>query len=714
MRSLFPPNLVERMTRRKPLYFDDGDGDLPQDIGASSSDQGGATPSSPTKATLRRTLTLADLILYGVGCSVGAGIYCLVGLGAEIAGPAIALSFALCGMACVFTALAYGEFAARIPITGSACKLFVVLHAYVHFLHNISLCPIFFHMHFLDVYAYVTFGEFVAWLVGWSLTLNYAFSASVVARSWGEYLAAFLRGLPYFQSRGLKLSWLTRMHLGWVPFIPETYTCSPLSIVIVAICTAVLVTGAKESSRFNNAMTVLNLAMLGFVVVAGVGSGTVEGDNLIPFFPEGFGGVLRGSGLVFFAFIGFDMVACLSEEVISPERNMPMGIVGTLAATTAIYVSVTLVVIGMAPFDLLGGDVPIVNALLANGCCTHDEQLLDASSGEQCLNQSCSPIIRPILLYGSRMVSFGAIFGLTTGTFTSLMGQPRIFYRMAMDGLLYKIFAKINPRTQVPTEGILLTGVLCSALACFVYLDALANLISLGTLAVFTFVDAGVIILRMRPAEDLDISEGDMYSTELNDAANFPSEYNDFVQEGFEESLWEMILSKYRRYTSGSVESNGNQPTILSVVFTLSAILASMSYNSEWSTLIPIVCLALAAYSAIALILLPKSAPPDTFQCPYVPVVPLIGLACNGYMMGSLPMSSWQFMILWLILGILVYFAYGVRNSVLGKESEKGMRRQSASYGSMLWEGTRLLTDGSRDAGDVSLHDMNNRHEHEM
>ena len=146
MRSLFPPNLVERMTRRKPLYFDDGDGDLPQDISPS---EGGATPSSPTKATLRRTLSLADLILYGVGCSVGAGIYCLVGLGAEIAGPAIALSFALCGMACVFTALAYGEFAARIPVTGSACELlpatyWVVFCLNFHFVcrHYIfRLCP---------------------------------------------------------------------------------------------------------------------------------------------------------------------------------------------------------------------------------------------------------------------------------------------------------------------------------------------------------------------------------------------------------------------------------------------------------------------------------------------------------------------------------------------------------------------------------------------
>ena len=297
------------------------------------------------------------------------------------------------------------------------------------------------------------------------------------------------------------------------------------------------------------------------------------------------------------------------------------------------------------------------------------------------------------------------------------MGQPRIFYRMAMDGLLFKVFAKIDPRTQVPTEGILLTGVLCSALACFVYLDALANLISLGTLAVFTFVDAGVIILRMRPAEDLTVSEGDMYSEELNDAGSFPSEADDvLVHEGFEESLWEIALSKYNRYTSGAVESNGNRPTILTVAFTLSAILASMSYNNEWSNLVPIVCLTVAAYSAVALMLLPKSAPPDTFKCPFVPTVPLIGLACNGYMMGSLPMSSWQFMIVWSLLGIGVYFVYGVRNSVLGKESEKGMRRQSASYGSLLWEGTRLLSDGSRDAGDVSLHGMNtcNHHEHDM
>jgi len=371
---------TEAMLRRKPLEVE--------------------TAKGKSAVGLKRSLNLQDLILYGVGCSVGAGIYCLVGIGAEIAGPGIALSFLSCGVACVFTALAYAEFAARIPITGSAYS-----------------------------YAYVAFGEFCAWIIGWNLTLNYAFSASVVARSWGEYLAAFIRGLPVFQNNGVTLDWLTRMSLS-LPVVPSSYTCSPLSTVIIGLCTLVLVTGAKESSRFNNAMTVLNLFILAFVVFAGIGSDTVDSDNLTPFLPEGLGGVAQGAGLVFFAFIGFDMVACLSEEVKNPERNMPLGIIGSLVVTTGIYLSVALVVIGMAPFDLLGGDVPIINALLANGCCTHEQQLSDEAY-EQCLDQTCSPAVHPILLYGSRLVSFGSIFGLTTGTFTSLMGQPRIFYKMS-------------------------------------------------------------------------------------------------------------------------------------------------------------------------------------------------------------------------------------------------------------------------------------------
>lgn len=338
---------------------------------------------------LRRSLTALDLILYGVGGSVGAGIYALVGIGAQVAGPGIAVSFLLCGIACVFTSLAYAEFAARIPVTGSAYT-----------------------------YAYVAFGEVSGWLVGWFLTLGYGFTASAVARAWAEYFASFLRAIVADETQAeMPLPYLTRLPLS---FVYDGYTCSPLSVLVIALCSYVLVRGVKDSSAFNNFMTFLNLLVLAFVVVAGLSTETVVMDNLTPFFPQGVSGVAQGAGLVFFSFIGFDMVACLSEEVRQPERNMPIGIVGSLLICTAIYVTVSLVVVGMAPIDLLGGDVPITNALFANACCTHEQQL-DADA-QQCLSSVCSPILQKTLYYGGKVVSFGAIFGLTSGTFTSLMG----------------------------------------------------------------------------------------------------------------------------------------------------------------------------------------------------------------------------------------------------------------------------------------------------
>lgn len=291
---------------------------------------------------------------------------------------------------------------------------------------------------------YVSFGEFCGWMTGWFLTLGYGFTASVVARSWAEYVASFLRSTIDALSwtatsvdndtssssssdsihHAVPLEYLTKLPLS---FVWKNYTCSPLSIVIIAICTLVNVLGAKESSRFNNSMTFLNLSVLSFVVLTGLGTEAVDMDNLSPFLPHGIPGVASGAGLVFFAFIGFDMVACLSEEVIHPERNMPIGIVGSLLICTFIYVTVSLVVVGMAPVDLLGPDVPIANAFLANACCTHQEQLAD-NAPEQCLMHSmCSTTVlqravQRVLLYGGRFVSFGAIFGLTSGTFTSLMG----------------------------------------------------------------------------------------------------------------------------------------------------------------------------------------------------------------------------------------------------------------------------------------------------
>ena len=369
--------------------------------------------SGEDTASLKRTLGVTDLVFYGIGCSVGAGIYSLVGIGAKVAGPAISLSFALCGIACCFTSLGYAEFAARVPLAGSAYT-----------------------------FTYVSFGELAGWLVGWNLTLGYAVSAAAVSRSWAVYVAGFFHGLLRVNnnSNGLEieptlletiqiaadnvLQWLVR-----APFPNlvggQDYECCPLAAVVILLCTSVLVTGAKESSRFNTVMTILNLSVLGIVVVAGWTTGNVRiHDNLLTpsFFPEGFDGVVRAAGLVFFSYLGFDMVSCLSEEVKNPEKNMPIGIVGSLVASSIIYCVVSLTVVGMAPVELLGDDVPLVNALLANACCTYEEQCQDIranmNSNYECLSYSLcesthaddpnsSLFVFSLLLNGSRAVSCG-------------------------------------------------------------------------------------------------------------------------------------------------------------------------------------------------------------------------------------------------------------------------------------------------------------------
>ncbi len=569
-------------------------------------------PDSEERNHLKRSLNLADLIFYGVGCSVGAGIYSLVGIGADLAGPSIALSFLLCGIACCFTSLAYAEFAARVPLAGSAYT-----------------------------FTYVSFGELCGWLVGWNLTLGYAVSAAVVARSWAEYLLRFVDGLlPQINSSDLR--WLTHMPIH-VSGIDSNYTCCPLAVVIIGLCTIVLVTGAKESTRFNTAMTILNLSVLGFVMLAGLGSGTVHHDNLFPIFPHGLAGTARGAGLVFFSFLGFDMVSCLSEEVSNPAKNMPIGIVGSLLVSMSIYVSISIVVVGMAPISLLGGEVPIINALLANACCSHEDQLsLADSAATACLSYSCVPILHSVLFTGSRMVSFGAIFGLTTATFACLMGQPRIFYSMAQDGLLFKIYGRVHQQTGVPTVGTILTGIFTALVACFIDLEALANTISLGTLQVFTFVNAGVIILRMRPP-DLPQTTGD---------ADLPLESSPLVRDpeassvarsiGIVKKSSRQIRDSVRassRNTSGMadiVDQNGAKPHWLTFLFTLSCILASAGVSNGWSWVLVVGAWIVGIICGGFLFTLPRIPPPETFTCPLVPFVPLMGILCNSYMMGSM------------------------------------------------------------------------------
>mmetsp|Transcript_13039 Transcript_13039/g.36704 ORF Transcript_13039/g.36704 Transcript_13039/m.36704 type:complete len:747 (+) Transcript_13039:146-2386(+) len=683
---------------------------------------------------LKRTLGVMDLIFYGIGCSVGAGIYSLIGIGAKTAGPAISLSFALCGIACCFTSLAYAEFAARVPLAGSAYT-----------------------------FTYVSFGELAGWLVGWNLTLGYAVSAAAVARSWAVYVSGFFHGWlqrhiiakanvdgALGEPRSVTVATAANNFLEWFVKAPfpnllgdQQYYCCPLAAVVVLLCTSVLVTGAKESARFNTIMTILNVSALGFVVLMGWTTGNVRiQDNLLTpsFFPNGFDGVGRAAGLVFFSYLGFDMVSCLSEEVKNPEKNMPIGIVGSLVASTIIYCVVSLTVVGMAPIALLGDDIPVVNALLANACCTHDEQLQDialhSDSDYKCLaHASCSgsSFVFSLLFDGSILISFAAVFGLTTATFACLMGQPRIFFSMAQDGLLFKIYGRVNSETGVPTAGTIITGITTAFVACFIDLESLANTISLGTLQVFTFVNAGVIVLRMTPPlmpivietenggidrDDCDSSNERPYLISPEMRGNLSSERNildersNLISSRTEErereghtfnASYSAVNSERRssllpdeggailvreastefhsslRSTSSLkvdnganlgnhfrlVEQNGSKPHLLTMMFTISAVLFSVGVSHSWSLWIQYFLVANIFVSVTLLWQLPQSVPPDTFSSPCVPAFPLLGIFFNSYMMGSMPLTTWSVIGVWLFAGVCFYFCYGIHHSEL-------------------------------------------------
>lgn len=388
----------------------------------------------------------------------------------------------------------------------------------------------------------------------------------------------------------------------------------------------------------------------------------------------------------------------------------------------------------MLPIKLLGDDIPVVNALLANACCTYEEQLEDIDNFDsdhqyQCLSySSCEPPLGnnssftfSLLLVGSRVVSIGAIFGLTTATFACLMGQPRIFFSMAQDGLLFKIYGRINPKTGVPTAGTVLTGIMTAFVACFINLESLANTISLGTLQVFSFVNAGVIVLRMTPpltsiaTEMEDNVDGDRGVNEKS-YEEVKAEPNIFdEQSGLLISSGKRRSSRYsatdakstRRHShmlpddggfvlverasrefrssylstvvngdgstakSGShirlLEQNGNKPYWLTLVITILAVLSSMGFSRRWPIWIWITTLGFLFVSIIALSRLSKGSPPDTFSCPWVPAVPLLGILCNSFMMGSMPLSTWSAISAWLLVGVCFYFSYGIHNSALRK-----------------------------------------------
>ena len=402
---------------------------------------------------LSRVLGATDVTMIGIGAVIGAGIFAMVGeaaVGASSgypAGPALVISFVLTAIACGFTALCYAELAAMVPISGSAYT-----------------------------YSYATLGELAAWIIGWDLILEYAIGNVAVAISWSGYFNDLLRSvsgldipiwlrLDYrsFVQRGLDLAAVP--HILGVPMVLNL----PAAAVVAAL-TVLLVVGIKESARFNNAMVIFKLAIL--AVFIGAGIYYFRPENWTPFAPGGWKGIQVGAATIFFAYIGFDAVSTVAEETKDPKRDMPIGIIGSLAVCTVIYILVTVALTGMIPFAELRGKIaePLVAGLAYN----HAPSWLVA------------------------LVALGAVVANTAVLLVFQMGQPRIFFAMSRDGLLPPYFAKVHPRFKTPHLTTIWTGVAVGLLSAVCNIDEMASLCNIGTLFAFILVCAGVVILRFK------------------------------------------------------------------------------------------------------------------------------------------------------------------------------------------------------------------------
>lgn len=372
---------------------------------------------------LMRCLTGFDLTLLGIGAIIGAGIFVLTGVvAATKTGPAIVLSYIIAGLACLFSALSYAELATAIGGCGSAYA-----------------------------YAYVGFGEVIAWIIGWDLLLEYSITIATVAVGWSSYLKSLLQSMSVPVTNIIHFGSVIRVDI--------------LAILIMTITSVLLVWGVRSSARFNNIIVGIKLLVI-FLFLA-VASTHINPDNWHPFMPFGWLGVAQGASLIFFAYIGFDAVSTTAEEVVNPQRNLPIGIVGSLLVSTLLYIVISLALTGMVSYKSLNVASPISDALMAIG--------YQGMAG---------------------VISVGALAGLTTVILVLSFGLSRIFYAIARDGLLPKYFSVLHAKTKTPMRIIILCGVWIGLISALFPIDLLAQLVNIGTLMAFTMVCLGVLILR--------------------------------------------------------------------------------------------------------------------------------------------------------------------------------------------------------------------------
>jgi basic amino acid/polyamine antiporter, APA family len=394
---------------------------------------------------LHRALGPWQLIALGIGAIIGAGIFVITGhAAAAFAGPAVMISFIVAGLGCLFAGLCYAEFASMIPVAGSAYT-----------------------------YTYATLGQGLAWFIGWNLVLEYLAAASTVAVGWSGYFVELLSEM------GISIPpALANAPIAMTSFTDVSTTGAILNLpamAIVAFASTMLVIGIKASAQFNAIMVIIKLSIV--LLVIGFGFPLIKSVNLHPFIPPntgtwgqfGWSGVFRATGVIFFAYIGFDAVSVAAQEARNPQRDMPIGILGSLIICTVLYILMSLVMTGLAAYSQLNVPHPVFVAIQAAG---------------------------PTLAWLGPIVNLGAVVGLASVVLVLLLGQSRIFYAMSRDGLFFQVFSDIHPTFRTPWIGTIVTGTFAATLAGIVPLGILGELVSIGTLLAFTIVCASILVLR--------------------------------------------------------------------------------------------------------------------------------------------------------------------------------------------------------------------------
>jgi basic amino acid/polyamine antiporter, APA family len=413
------------------------------------------------QTTLRRSLGPVHVTLLGIGGIIGAGIFATIGTAVAGdahrlgAGPSLTLSFVITAAVCGLTALCYAEFASMVPISGSAYT-----------------------------YSYGTLGELVAWIIGWDLILEYAIGNVAVAISWANYFRTFLHDIHINFPQWLAIDYRTAARIpGFLDTVPHVFgipiVFNVLAFIIVMCITIVLVWGIRESARFNAIMVTIKILVLAFFVALAfyfVSPGTMV-HNWSPFQPNGWTGTLAGAAVVFFAYIGFDAVSTVAEETRNPSRDLPIGIIASLIICTIIYIAVAGVFTGIMPYDELRTRLATEQAEPLTMALNH---------------------VAPHANWASAIVAFGSVVAHTAVLLVFQMGQPRIFFAMARDGLLPAPFAKVHPRFRTPYVTTIATGLIVGVLASFSSIDEMVDLTNIGTLFAFVLVCIGIIILRFR------------------------------------------------------------------------------------------------------------------------------------------------------------------------------------------------------------------------